>query len=253
MRPLIDGAASVSLPPEVPVSGRRVASNVLFLAGMATLVVPLLHRVTNARASYAGDAALAEAVAALPRPADAVPSPPVLLTEPAKPPARRPRRAAVESGEAWGRIEIPRVGLDWVVVEGVEDADLRKGPGHVPDSAGPDAPKGNCVIAGHRNSFFRRLNGVRRGDVVLVQGLDGSTASYRLDSSRIVAPEEVSVMEPTPDRRLTLITCYPFGYVGDAPYRLIWSAVAAGETASPASATTDSAPSETLEPRATIR
>ena len=236
-------------------AGRRVTSNVLFLTGVATLIVPFLHRVTRIDAVYDGDAALAESAAlpTAPTPTELVPPRSAVASEPAKTPARRTRRAAVESGEAWGRIEIPRVGLDWVVVEGVEDADLRKGPGHVPDSAGPDAPDGNCVIAGHRNSFFRRLSGVRRGDVVLVRGLDGSTASYRLDSSRIVAPEEVSVMEPTPDRRLTLITCYPFGFIGDAPYRLIWSAVAAGETASAASATPDWTPSETPEPTASTR
>jgi sortase A len=237
------------------VTGRGVASNVLFLAGVATLIVPLLHRTTNARASWGGDAALAESIPipARPRPAELAPTEGFLAPVPAKPAPPSPRSAAVENGQAWGRIEIPRVGLDWVVVEGVEDADLRRGPGHVPASAGPDGPDGNCVIAGHRNSFFRRLSGVRRGDVVLVHGLDGSTASYRLDSSRIVAPEEVSVMEPTSDRRLTLITCYPFGFIGDAPYRLIWSAVAAGETASPASATIDPAPSETPEPRASTR
>ena len=236
-------------------SGRGVASNALFLAGVATLIVPFLHAVSRVRVSFAGEARPLAGPAApveMPRPPmAAAPTPSSRSAERGPAPPERIRQRG--SGQAWGRIEIPRVGLDWVVVEGVGESDLRKGPGHAPGSAGPDAPDGNCVIAGHRNSFFRRLSRVRRGDVVLVRGLDGSTASYRLDSSRVVAPEEVSVMEPTPDRRLTLITCYPFGFIGDAPYRLIWSAVAAGETASAASATTDPAPSETPEPTASTR
>src|SRR5262249_14403036 len=136
--------------------GRRVVSSVLFLAGIATLIAPPLHRVTSARVAYDGDAALAEGA-----PPPAALPPPLAAREDT--PARSARRAPVRSGKAWGRIEIPRVGLDWVVVEGIEDADLRKGPGHVPDTAGPDAPAGNCVIAGHRDSFFRPLSEVRRG------------------------------------------------------------------------------------------
>ena len=84
------------------------------------------------------------------------------------------------------------------------------------------------------------------GDVVLVRGVDGSTASHRLEPRRIVMPEEV--MEPTPDRRLTLITCYPFGWIGDAPYRLVWRAVAAGETASSASSRSAASSASRAEP-----
>ncbi len=115
----------------------------------------------------------------------------------------------------------------------------------------PDAPDGNCVIAGHRTSFFRGLAQVRRGDVVLVRGRDGRTAGTRLESRHIVEPEQVSVMEPTPDRRRTPITGQPFGWPGDAPYRLVWNGVAAG-TASEA-ATADRAPTETPERTASAR
>jgi sortase A len=133
-----------------------------------------------------------------------------------------------------GRIEIPRLGIDLVVFQGTDDATLRKGPGHMPGTATPgrDAT-GNCVIAGHRDSFFRGLADVRKGDVVLVRGSDGSAASYRLESRRVVSPKEISVAGATPDRRLTLVTCYPFRWIGPAPYRLVWTAAAVSSTPSP--------------------
>jgi len=145
------------------------------------------------------------------------------------PPAPSVRPAAV-AGDVWGRLELPRVGLDLVVYEGVTPAALRQGPGHVPgtDCAGP---RSNCVIAGHRDTFFRRLSKAREGDLVLLSGADGAVESYRLGPRRIVRPQEVSVLLPSGDRRLTLITCYPFGWIGAAPYRLVWSAAPVETTA----------------------
>ena len=146
------------------------------------------------------------------------------------PPEVRSIRPPVVPGDVWGRLELPRVGLDLVVYEGITAAALRRGPGHVPgtDCAGP---RSNCVIAGHRDTFFRRLSKAREGDLVLLSGADGAVSSYRLGARRIVRPEEVSVLLPSDDRRLTLITCYPFAWVGAAPYRLVWSAAAVETTA----------------------
>lgn len=130
------------------------------------------------------------------------------------------------SGEALGRLEMPRIGLAAVVFEGDSEETLRKGPGHVASTAWPsDEPgdPGNCVIAGHRDSFFRLLRDAREGDLVRLVDASG-TRLYRLDSRRIVAPGDVSVMGPTPDARLTLITCYPFHWIGAAPSRLVWAA-----------------------------
>lgn len=131
-------------------------------------------------------------------------------------------------GKPLGRLQIPRVGLDLVIFEGVSDATLRKGPGHIPETAWPAFDRSgyhNCVIAGHRDSFFRPLRNARRGDIVRLVELSGAFRTYRLESKRIVLPEEESVMGRTAEPRLTLITCYPFHYVGDAPYRLVWTAV----------------------------
>src|SRR5262249_4696073 len=102
------------------------------------------------------------------------------------------------------------------------------GPGHVPGTSSPGARwPGNTVIAGHRDSFFRRLADVRSGDVVFLRGMDGAVSTYRLESKRVVAPENVAALAPSSDSRLTLTTCYPFRWIGPAPYRLIWTASAA--------------------------
>lgn len=143
---------------------------------------------------------------------------------------RSPSRPTLEvrrptEGEYLGRLEFPRLGIDLVVFEGVSDATLRKGPGHLSQTAlpaGPDAA-GNCVIAGHRDSFFRRLADARSNDLVRFHGPSG-TSTYRLDERRIVKPEDASVVAATRDARLTLITCYPFSWTGSAPYRLVWKA-----------------------------
>jgi len=176
-------------------------ANALFALGLLTLTVPAAHFATGLRAQSA--------------------EPGIRFGRPAEP-------RLVEAGQAWGRIEIPRVGIDLVVFQGIDDATLRKGPGHMPGTATPGRDAvGNCVIAGHRDSFFRGLAQARLGDVVLVRGVDGSIARYRLESRRVVSPRETSVVDATADRRLTLVTCYPFRWVGPAPYRLVWTAAAA--------------------------
>lgn len=118
-----------------------------------------------------------------------------------------------------GRLEIPRIGLSAIVAEGVDAGTLRHAVGHVEASALP-GEAGNVVLAGHRDSFFRRLEGVRKGDRVKVT-TPGGTFAYEIDSTDIVAPERVDLLEPTAAPTLTLITCYPFNYVGPAPDRFV--------------------------------
>ena len=126
-------------------------------------------------------------------------------------------------GEVVGRIRIPRVGIDLAVFEGVTADILGKGPGHVPGTALPTKGS-NCVITAHRDSFFRRLAGVRAGDAVFLSG-DGGEREYRLANRRVVLPTEVSVLEPTEEEQVTLVTCYPFRWIGPAPYRVVWQAL----------------------------
>lgn len=129
----------------------------------------------------------------------------------------------VPIGDPIARIRIPSAEIDYVVFEGTDAATLEKGPGHVPGTQLPGAPDGpkNCVITGHRDSHFRHLGWVHTGEKVELETPGGKTQSYTVVSRRIVDPTAVQVLDPTPALRLTLITCYPFNYVGAAPKRLV--------------------------------
>ena len=118
-----------------------------------------------------------------------------------------------------GRMEIPRLHLSAVVFEGTDDPILSRGVGHLTGSALP-GQKGNVVLAGHRDSFFRALRNIRSGDVVEVTTEYG-TRNYSIKSTEIIDPTQVSVLEPTRTPTLTLVTCYPFYFVGHAPKRFI--------------------------------
>ena len=118
-----------------------------------------------------------------------------------------------------GRLEIPRLNLSVIVMEGDDEATLARAAGHVRGTAFPwDA--GNAVIAAHRDSFFRPLKDLRKGDEIRMTTVRG-TFDYRVTRTEVVKPENVSVMAPTPERALTLVTCYPFFYVGNAPERFV--------------------------------
>jgi sortase A len=125
----------------------------------------------------------------------------------------------VTPGGLIGRIEIPRLGLSNIVMEGSDARILRRAVGHVPGTALP-GQSGNVAITAHRDTFFRPLRNIRRDDVIRLTTLRGEYV-YRVVSTRIVAPEDVSVLDSTGDEALTLITCYPFYFVGAAPRRFI--------------------------------
>lgn len=126
---------------------------------------------------------------------------------------------SVSMGEPIGWLEIPRVGVSAGVVHGDTDALLKTAVGHLPDTPLPWTG-GNSALAGHRDSFFRPLRHVRRDDTVRLKTPHGRF-EYRVRETLIVDPEDVWVLEPTPAAMLTLITCYPFDYVGSAPRRFI--------------------------------
>jgi sortase A len=120
-------------------------------------------------------------------------------------------------------VEIPELRLSAIVFQGAGDPELSEGVGHVDQSALP-GQKGNVVLAAHRDSFFRGLRKISRGDTIRITTEDGSH-SYFVQSTEIVKPTDVAVMAPTPDNEVTLITCYPFYFVGHAPKRFIVHAV----------------------------
>ena len=118
-----------------------------------------------------------------------------------------------------GRVEIPRLNISAIVREGVDDGTLRNAVGHVPYTALPGHP-GNVGIAAHRDTFFRNVRNIRNGDQILMVTPKG-TFEYTVDSLKIVMPKDVQVLDPTPEPVITLVTCYPFNYIGSAPKRFI--------------------------------
>jgi len=122
-------------------------------------------------------------------------------------------------GSVVAHLAIPRLGLESIVVEGVEARDLRLAPGHIPGTPLP-GEAGNVAIAGHRDTFFRPLRLIRKNDVILLTTLRGED-QYRVVSTEIVTPKDTRVLYPAGRDTLTLVTCYPFYYVGAAPNRFI--------------------------------
>ena len=114
------------------------------------------------------------------------------------------------AGDALGRIEIPSIGLDWTVVEGVSRSDLRRGAGHMPDTALPGQP-GNAVISGHRTTYgapFHELADTDKGDLITVTTASGSHV-YQIVRKQIVEPNETWVTGQWEGSWLTLTTCHP--------------------------------------------
>jgi sortase A len=139
------------------------------------------------------------------------------------PPRQRARSEMRRSGLI-GRLEVPRLGLLAIVQEGVGDEVLRFAAGHVPGTALPGEP-GNVVIAAHRDTLFRPLEAVRPGDAVRLTTPDGAF-EYAVTHVEVVAATRLDVLEPRAPREATLVTCYPFRYVGKAPLRFVVRAAA---------------------------
>jgi len=130
-----------------------------------------------------------------------------------------PVMGAPAAGNPIGVIEIPRLGLSSVVLEGDETAALLLGVGHLSDTPLPWRG-GNSVFAAHRDTFFRGLGGIRPKDVIRFKTAD-MEFDYRVRETKIVNPTDIQVLAPTTSSTLTLITCYPFTYIGPAPKRFI--------------------------------
>ncbi|HQT94959.1 MAG TPA: class D sortase [Thermoanaerobaculaceae bacterium] len=149
------------------------------------------------------------------------------------PATRRP--APPQLGDPLGRVEISRVGVSTVIVEGDGELTLSYAAGHIPGTALP-GEAGNATLAGHRDGVFRGLARIRRGDLISITTLSGKY-HYAVDSLRVVKPDDVSVLRPTRRPTLTLVTCYPFRYIGPAPERFIVQARLVGSTSAAPRAT----------------
>jgi sortase A len=125
----------------------------------------------------------------------------------------------IREGDVLGRIDIPRIGVSVAVLQGTKWRTLRLGVGHIKGTALPGEP-GNIGIAGHRDTYFRALKDIRKDDEIQLQTAAG-IARYKVDWIQITSPSDNGVLAPTTESSLTLVTCYPFYYVGAAPERYI--------------------------------
>lgn len=124
-----------------------------------------------------------------------------------------------DAGETLAVLRIPSRNIEVPVFDSIEETALNRGSGHVASTSLP-GEAGNIVIAGHRDGFFRGLKDIEVGDKIALTTLDGHQV-FRVSQLDIVDPLDVSVLDPTEDTVITLITCYPFYYVGAAPDRFI--------------------------------
>jgi sortase A len=127
-------------------------------------------------------------------------------------------------------LRVPKIRLEVAVLPGTDDFTLNRAVGHIEDTAMPGTD-GNSGIAGHRDGFFRGLKDVGLGDAIELETLHGKEV-YHVERVWVVYPQEVSVLDATPTRSLTLVTCYPFYHVGPAPQRYIVRAEHKEESAS---------------------
>jgi LPXTG-site transpeptidase (sortase) family protein len=144
-------------------------------------------------------------------------------------PLRSSSRPAPPRGTVLARLEAPTLQLSANVLEGSDDRTLRRGAGHIEDTALPGDP-GNVAIAGHRDTIFRALRRASVGDPLDLRTSD-RVLHYRVSKTLIVDPDDVYVLDPTPQPTLTLVTCYPFEFIGHAPKRFIVQATLEREDA----------------------
>lgn len=127
--------------------------------------------------------------------------------------------AEIPEGGLIGRLSIPRLQLTEIVRQGDSAGTLRLTLGHIPGTALP-GQEGNVAVAGHRDTLFRGLRNIHKNDLIVFETSSGKY-EYQVESTTIVRPEDVSVLNASDHPELTLVTCYPFFYVGPAPKRFI--------------------------------
>lgn len=223
----------------------RVAQALLLLAGVTLLAVFAAAQVDAVRGREQGLEAFAQArsehAAAAAAPQVAVPATTSSATleysnDPDQSLWGQTRIAAYRESLSTHRdtplgvIRIPAITLEVPIFEGTSELTLNRGIGRIEGTANLDS-SGNLGLAGHRDGFFRGLKDVKVGDAIDVESLAG-TVHYRVTELLIVEPSDVYVLAPTDTATLTLVTCYPFYFVGEAPQRYIVKAEAASATAS---------------------
>ncbi len=125
----------------------------------------------------------------------------------------------IKSGDVLARLEVPRLAMSVVVLQGTTSHILRRGVGHIEGTVLP-GELGNSGIAGHRDTFFRALKDIQPSDKVELQTAAG-LSHYEVEWTKVVAPDDLSVLAPSTETTLTLVTCYPFYFIGGAPKRFV--------------------------------
>ena len=149
-------------------------------------------------------------------------SEPVDRAAPAAPRSGVPRAGAVAASSALGRIEIPRIGVSAIVQDGADEETLARAVGRVPGSGRP-GQVGNMVLAGHRDTFFRPLRKIKVNDRIRMV-VPPNTYEYKVDSVMVVSPDDTNVLRPKGKEEITLVTCFPFRFIGPSPDRFVVSA-----------------------------
>ena len=162
------------------------------------------------------------------RPAPATPQENAEKQTPLPAPSQRPK--PLSPGVMVGRLTIPRLKLSVMVREGATESTLRRAVGHIPGTGLP-GQLGNVGLAGHRDTFFRPLSKIKKDDSIDVE-TGGGTYRYVVTGTKIVSPRDVTVLNASAGKTLTLVTCYPFYYIGSAPKRFIVHAVEVSEVSS---------------------
>ena len=145
---------------------------------------------------------------------------PLTVTQSLPGDAGAPKTVALPNRGEWlARLEAPSVNMKATVLEGTDNRTLDRGAGHIEETPLP-GQIGNIGIAGHRDTVFRPLRKIKIGDPLRLTTRD-RVYHFEITSTTIVDPKDVHVLDATPDPTLTLVTCYPFDFIGDAPRRFI--------------------------------
>lgn len=197
----------------------RGLSRVSMLTGLALIAWPVYVTTDSAIAQWSGRRELARAVER----AHTMPSSTTVGDQQETIVVRTPGTtpgAAVRPGTVLGQFEVPRLGLSYVLLEGTDNVTLGRSVGHV-EGTGLPGSAGNVSIAGHRDTHFRKLEWIHRDDEIVLTSRDGTRDVYRVEWSRLFAVGDIQVLDESHGPAVTLITCFPFEYVGAAPLRLV--------------------------------
>jgi sortase A len=195
----------------------RWLDRALMAFGLACLLIYGFFTVQTALYQRHAKAEIARMIAARNlAPAPAAPESPTMI----RPAPLRARPAPLARGAVIGRVDVQRLNLSAAIAEGDDESTLNNAVGHLPDTPLPWQQAGNAAFAAHRDGLFRPLRNIRVNDEIKVVTSRGEFL-YRVKKLQVVDPSDVSVLAPTKAATITLITCYPFQFVGHAPQRFI--------------------------------